>query len=66
MFVARLVCSDPACAAEREARAPTVDELTVLSCDCGCGLEIVAWPDWEDDLAPVIALPRRADLPHAA
>jgi hypothetical protein len=66
MFVARLVCSDPACGAEHEVCAPTVAELTTLSCECGWGLEMVAWPDWEHDLAPVIALPRRADLPHAA
>ncbi len=66
MFVARLVCSDPACGAESEARAASADELATLVCDCGFGLEILGWPDWEDDLAPVIPLPRRDGLPHAA
>jgi hypothetical protein len=45
MLVARLLCSDPACAAGFEARAPTLHELETLACDCGCALEICGWPD---------------------
>ena len=56
MFVARLICSDESCAAETEARAPTLRELETLACDCGCALEVVGWPDWVDEPAEVITL----------
>jgi hypothetical protein len=46
VYVARLVCSDPGCAAELDAEALTQQELETLICDCGCGLEIVGWADW--------------------
>ncbi len=42
MFVARLLCSDPACAEPFEAHARTLAELATLACDCGCGLEVLA------------------------
>ena len=45
MFVARLICSDMACAAETEAEAATVAELETLVCECGCALEVIGWPD---------------------
>jgi hypothetical protein len=45
MLVARLICSDPECPETFEARADTLAELEALACDCGCALEIVAWPD---------------------
>jgi hypothetical protein len=45
VLVARLICSDTACAAELEAEAPTLAELETLICDCGCALEVIAWPD---------------------
>ncbi len=48
MFVARLICSDPACTAEAEARAATLAELETLACDCGCSLEVLGWPDHDD------------------
>ena len=41
MFVARLLCSDQACAEPFEARARTLAELATLACDCGCGLEVL-------------------------
>ena len=67
MFVARLTCSDAECAAEATAEARTVAELETLVCECGCALEIVAWPDWIDEPAEVVALRfGRADLRHAA
>jgi hypothetical protein len=56
MLVARLVCSDAACAAEVSAEARTVRELESLICDCGCALEVIAWPDWVDEPATVVAL----------
>ncbi|MEA2323403.1 MAG: hypothetical protein QOD81_3253 [Solirubrobacteraceae bacterium] len=45
MFVARLVCSDSACAEAFEARASTLGELEALACACGCALQILGWPD---------------------
>jgi hypothetical protein len=49
VFTARLICSDPECAEERTEEAATVAELETLACECGCALEIVAWPDWTDE-----------------
>lgn len=69
MFVARLICSDSDCAEESRVEAATLEELERLMCDCGCALEIIAWPDWVDEGAEVVALRRRrADEPpmHAA
>ena len=70
VFVARLICSDPDCAAEVSAEARTLAELEALACDCGCGLAVIAFPDWveEGDAAEVVALrgARLADLPSAA
>jgi hypothetical protein len=50
MLLARLICSDPACTAEAEARATTLAELETVACDCGCALEVLGWPD-EDEPA---------------
>lgn len=69
MFVARLICSDSDCAEGQEVHAASLDELERLMCDCGCALELIAWPDWADDSAQVIALrerPVRAELRTAA
>jgi hypothetical protein len=59
MFVGRLVCSDPACAAGLEAEAPHPAELERLICDCGCALEVIAWPDWLEEPAEVVLLHAR-------
>lgn len=48
MLVARLICSDPDCTAEAEARAGTLADLETLACDCGCSLEVIGWPDADD------------------
>ena len=45
MYVARLICSDERCAEEILAEARTLDELATLACDCGCGFELIGWPD---------------------
>jgi hypothetical protein len=67
MFVARLCCSDAACAAEVSAEARTTGELEALACECGSALEVVAWPDWVDDPAEVVTLRiERGDLRRAA
>jgi hypothetical protein len=69
MFVARLICSDADCAEELEVHAGSLEELERLLCDCGCALELIAWPDWADDVAEVIALRGRSasvSLPRAA
>ncbi len=59
MFVARLLCSDSDCAEELEFRAATLEELDWLLCDCGCTLEIIAWPDEDSEQAQVISLGSR-------
>ena len=70
MYVARLVCSDEACAAEVAAEAGTLRELETLVCDCGCALELIGWPDSVDEpVAEVISLRVRTvgpGLPEAA
>ncbi len=72
MFVARLICSDTDCAEEQEVHVGTLAELERLLCDCGCALEVIAWPDWADAEATVITLRRRGSggvdpaLPAAA
>jgi hypothetical protein len=40
MFMALLICSDEACAEERETWG-TLEELESLACDCGCALQIL-------------------------
>jgi hypothetical protein len=67
MFVARLTCSDVDCAAEIAAEASTLPELETLLCDCGCALELIAWPDWVDEpVAAVLVLRARRALSEAA
>jgi hypothetical protein len=62
VFLARLICSDPGCAEELSAEAATLAELETLACECGCALELIAWPDWADGpLAEVVPLRRRSD-----
>lgn len=56
MFVARLICSAPDCAEEAVAEAVTLDELERMLCDCGCGFEVIGWPDSVDELAEVVTL----------
>jgi hypothetical protein len=61
VYVARLICSDEACAAEVAADAATLRELETLVCDCGCALELIGWPDSVDEpVAAVISLRVRA------
>ena len=55
MFVARLICTDAACAEEVAAEAARAPELERLICDCGCALEILGWPDWVDEPGELIA-----------
>ena len=67
MFAARLTCSDVACAAEVVAEGQAIADLETLVCECGCALEVVAWPDWIDEPAAVMTLrAERPDLRHAA
>ena len=60
MFVARLICSDVDCAKEQEVHAGSLAELERLLCECGCALELIAWPDWDEDSAEVVALRLRS------
>ena len=64
MFAARLICSDSDCAEEQEVHATTLAELERLLCDCGCALELIAWPDWAEDESRVIML--RSGLPRTS
>ena len=41
---ALLICSEDRCSEVYEAYGP-LPEIEALACDCGCGLEIVGWPD---------------------
>ena len=41
---ARLVCSDSECTSTYEAWGPLA-EVEAFACECGCTLEVVAWPD---------------------
>jgi len=75
MYIARLVCSDEACAEEVTLEAATLAELETLICDCGCALEVIGWPDVAaEPLAEVIMLRvqaasaarRRGEIPEAA
>ena len=69
MYVARLLCSDPACAETIVEEARTLRELEVLACDCGCAFAVIGWPDRVDDAgaADVLVLRPRGDgLPEAA
>ena len=44
LYRALLICSDDDCTDTFEAYG-TLEELEALACDCGCGLEIVGWPE---------------------
>jgi hypothetical protein len=68
MFVARLTCSDEACAVEIAAEAVTLREFETMVCDCGCALELIGWPDHRADepLAAVITLRLSDVLSQAA
>ena len=47
VLVARLICSDPACAEEAEEHAASVEELQTFVCACGCGLEVLSLSEAE-------------------
>jgi hypothetical protein len=68
VFVARLLCSDAACAVEVVAEAATLRELETLACECGCALAPIGWPDHvaDEPAAVVVSLRVRGALPEAA
>jgi hypothetical protein len=72
MYIARLICSDEACADRIVAEADTLEELDALACECGCAYQVLGVPDWVEETAVVVALrhrPRRPvtpPLPEAA
>ena len=72
MYVARLVCSDAECAEEHDFEVATLAELDLLACECGCALEVIAFPDYSDEgIAEAIVLRLRREpggdpLLHAA
>ena len=36
MWIVKVVCSDPACAEEREIVVAELDEIEALACECDC------------------------------
>ena len=70
VFVARLICSDSDCAEERTVEAATLRELEIVACECGCGFEVIGWPDAVEPEADVVQLHARSRrgpvLPEAA
>jgi hypothetical protein len=44
MVRALLICSDDECTAVYEAFGALAD-VEALACSCGCGLEVVGWPE---------------------
>ena len=44
MVRALLVCSESECTEVFEAYG-SLEEIRALACDCGCGLEVIGWPD---------------------
>ena len=61
MYIARLICSDEACAERVLAEVETLEELDVLACECGCVYQVLGVPDIvEEATAVVIPLRRRS------
>ena len=44
VYRAILICSEDDCTEVFEAYG-SLEELEALACDCGCGLEVVGWPE---------------------
>ena len=59
MYRALLVCSDDGCDEVIEAYGP-LEELEALACECGCALQIVGWPDSDEEDGPAVSLDRAA------
>jgi hypothetical protein len=55
MVRARLICSGEDCAALFEALG-ALGEVEALACDCGCALELLAWPEPADDATGELVL----------
>lgn len=49
MWFARLHCSEDGCPTEVEVVADTLAELEALSCECGCGLQVIGFADAIDE-----------------
>ncbi|MDQ3850564.1 MAG: hypothetical protein M3296_08125 [Actinomycetota bacterium] len=61
--MARLICSDEACAEEALVEAQTLEELECLACECGCALTLIGWPDRRDDAGAELVVLRPAGVP---
>jgi len=62
VYIARLICSDEACAerAITQIEVATLEELEALACDCGCCYQVLGIPDHAEQPAVVIELRPRA------
>ncbi len=47
MWLVELVCSDPACAEQREAVVADVEEREELACDCDCSFVALTVANFE-------------------
>jgi hypothetical protein len=52
MVRALLICSDDDCTAVFEAYG-SLAEVESLACECGCGLQVVGWPEPAGNGGPV-------------
>jgi hypothetical protein len=66
VYIARLICSDEDCADEIVAEGRTLEELETLACECGCGLQLIGWPDRIDDPAGEVVVVRLGRRPPPA
>ena len=53
MVRARLVCSDEDCEEVFEALGP-LEEVEALACECGCSLQVLAWPEPVGDIETLV------------
>jgi hypothetical protein len=58
MFIARIVCSDPACTEELEVTVESLDELERYFCDCGHGFVLLTVSELRDAPGVVVSLPQ--------
>jgi hypothetical protein len=71
VYIARLICSDEACAERLVEEAQTLEELEAMACDCGCTFQVLGVPDFVEETAVVVSLHRwrarrRPLMPEAA
>lgn len=56
MFLATIICSDPACTEEHEIAVERIDELDGFACECGHGYVLVAVAELRESGGEVVAI----------